>query len=99
MLTIRLAREGRHKRPFFRVVLTEHTRPPQSGYKEVLWWYDPLKHKSELNIEQISQRVDKGAQLSSRVAKMVFNQTNDEKYKKFIKHRTVQRKTKKQEEE
>ena len=27
MLVIRLSRQGRSKRPFYRVVLTEHTKP------------------------------------------------------------------------
>ena len=29
MLVIRLSRQGRSKRPFYRVVLTEHTKPAQ----------------------------------------------------------------------
>jgi len=36
MLKIRLARHGRKKAPFYRIVLTEHTKPAQSGYKLVL---------------------------------------------------------------
>lgn len=36
MLKIRLARGGKHKSPFYRIVLTEHTKPAQSGYMKVL---------------------------------------------------------------
>jgi ribosomal protein S16 len=36
MLKIRLARHGRKKAPFYRIVLTEHTKPAQSGYQTVL---------------------------------------------------------------
>ena len=50
MLTIRLSRHGRSKRPFYRIVLTEHTKPAKFGYKEVLGSYDPLHHKLEKKI-------------------------------------------------
>ncbi len=98
MLTIRLAREGRHKRPFFRVVLTEHTKPPKSGYKEILGWLDPIKHTYHLEIEKIKEWLGKWAQMSSRVAKLAYKESNDEVFKKFIKYREVQRKPRKEEE-
>ena len=51
MLTIRLSRHGRSKRPFFRIVLTEHTKPAKFGYKEVLGSYDPLNHILQADVE------------------------------------------------
>ena len=53
MLVIRLSRQGRSKRPFYRVVLTEHTKPAQCGHLEVLGSYDPLKHIFEADVENI----------------------------------------------
>jgi len=59
MLAIRLARAGKHKSPFYRVVLTEHTKPVQAGYKLVLGWFDPLKHTSEMDIASIKEWIGK----------------------------------------
>ena len=85
MLAIRLSRHGRSKRPFYRVVLTEHTKPAKSGYKAVLGSYDPLKHSFEADIPAIKEWIEKGAHPSERVAKLLFKSTNDTFYKGFYK--------------
>jgi small subunit ribosomal protein S16 len=85
MLAIRLSRHGRSKRPFYRVVLTEHTKPAKTGYKEVLGSYDPLKHEFSANMEAVKSWIEQGAQPSERVAKLLFKSTNDTFYKKFYK--------------
>jgi small subunit ribosomal protein S16 len=59
MLTIRLSRHGRKKIPFYRVVLTEHTKPVKTGYKDVLGWYDPMKHALEVDINRIKEWIAK----------------------------------------
>ena len=87
MLTIRLSRHGRSKRPFYRIVLTEHTKPAKYGYREVLGSYDPLHHKLEANVEAVKERVSKGSQVSERVAKLLFKQTNDALFQKFFEQR------------
>lgn len=84
MLTIRLSRHGRTKRPFYRIVLTEHTKPAKFGYKEVLGSYDPLHHKLEANVGAIKARVAKGSQMSERVAKLLYKDTNDALFQKFF---------------
>lgn len=99
MLAIRLARAGRHKAPFYRIVLTEHTKPAQSGYKLVLGWFDPLKHTSEMDIETIKSWIGKGAQPSQRVAKLAYNSSKDEFFKPYIKEVTRTRKKKNPEDE
>jgi len=71
MLKIRFARAGRTNRPFYHVVATEHTRPPQSGYQEKLGWYDPIKKTHEIDVEAIKAKLKNGAQLSESVAKML----------------------------
>lgn len=91
MLTIRLAREGRKNLPFYRVVLTEHTKPAKSWYKEVLGFYNPISHEINLDIEKVSKYVKNWAHMSSRVAKMAFNQSKDENFKKFIKMSDVKK--------
>ena len=94
MLKIRLARGGRRKAPFFRVVLTEHTKPVQSGYKEVLGWFNPLKHTTELDIDAIKEWIGKGAQPSNRVAKLCLKHSQDEFFKKYIQESDRVRKVK-----
>lgn len=98
MLKIRLARHGRTHKAFFRVVLTEHTKPAQSGYKSVLWWYDPINHKQDLDLETIKSWILKWAQPSQRVAKLAYKVSNDEFFKKYFEIKDIVRKPKKEEE-
>jgi len=54
MLKIRLARAGKRNMPFFRIVLTEHTKAPQNGYKEVLGFYNPISKEFKIkDLEKI----------------------------------------------
>lgn len=72
MLKIRLARAGKKNSPFFRVVLTEHTAPTKSWYKEVLGFFNPISKEFKLNdLETIKKYISQGAQLSPRVEKLV----------------------------
>ncbi len=84
MLKIRLARAGRHKTPFFRIVLTEHTRPIQSGYQDILGFYDPLKHSVNIDVEATKGWIAKGAKPTSRVAKILHQHTGDDSFKQYI---------------
>lgn len=84
MLKIRLARHGRKKLPFYRIVLTEHTKPAQSGYKLVLWWFNPLSHTMEANVEAIKEWISKWAQPTERVAKLLFADTKDNFFKNYF---------------
>ena len=72
MLKIRLARAGKRNSPFFRVVLTEHTAPTKSWYKEVLGFFNPISKDFKLNnLEAIKTYISHGAQLSERVEKLM----------------------------
>jgi len=64
---------------------------------EVFGRFDPLAHKIEVNVEMIKAWIAKGAQLSERVAKILFVETKDELFKKFYVERTRTAKTKKEE--
>lgn len=88
MLKIRLARHGRKNLPFYRIVLTEHTRPAQSGYKLVLWWFNPTAHEMDVNLDEIKIWLSKWAQLSERVAKLLYAKTKDDMFKKYFTERT-----------
>lgn len=88
MLKIRLARHGRKNLPFYRIVLTEHTRPAQSGYKLVLWRYNPIAHEMDVNLDEVKIWLSKWAQLSERVAKLLYAKTKDDMFKKYFTERT-----------
>jgi len=88
MLKIRLARHGRKKAPFYRIVLTEHTKPSQHGYKTVLGRFNPLAHTMEAKVDEIKNWISQGAQPSERVAKLLFAHTKDDLFKKFFVERT-----------
>jgi len=96
MLKIRLAKHGRTHRPFFRVVLTEHTKPVKSGYQKILWWYDPINHKEELAIEEIKKYMTNGAQLSERVARLAYKVSNDDFFKDHFTIKDIKRAKKKE---
>jgi len=72
MLKIRLARAWKKNSPFFRIVLTEHTAPAKSGYKEVLGFFNPISKEFKLNnIDMIKKYISHWAQFSPRVEKLV----------------------------
>jgi small subunit ribosomal protein S16 len=95
MLALRLARTGRKKAAFFRIVLTEHTKPVQAGYKEVLGRYNPLNHKMEVNADRCVELVATGAQPSERLAKLLHTHTKNDVFKKFVVIKNIVRKPKK----
>jgi|TARA_B110000263_G_scaffold66810_1_gene57760 small subunit ribosomal protein S16 len=73
MIKIRLARLGRKKRPFYRIVATNSRSPRDGKFLEILGTYDPLQDPSvvTINKEKVEEWVKKGAQLSNRVQKLV----------------------------
>lgn len=75
MVTIRLARGGAKKRPFYSVVVTDSRKPRDSGYIERLGYYNPLARGQEVTLhlenDRIKHWMDLGAQPSSRVAKLL----------------------------
>ena len=73
MLTIRLSRIGKKKHPFYRVVVTEKTRPRNGRFVEIVGTYDPMKNPAavELNGERVQYWLGKGAQPSDTVRSLI----------------------------
>lgn len=69
MQVIRMRRVGSKKRPFFRIVVTEHHAPRDGAFLEVLGTYNPRTNPESLtlNRERIAYWVSKGAQPSDTV--------------------------------
>lgn len=99
MLRIRLSRHGRKKRPFYRIVLTEHLKQVKSGYKDVLGWFDPLAHTMQVDVESVKEWISKGAKPSERVAKLLYKETKDKMFTKYYEERERKRAVKNPKEE
>ncbi len=73
MLTIRLARIGKKKKPFYRVVVIERTRARDGRVRDAVGTYDPLKKPAEvkLNADRIKYWLGVGAQPSDTVRSFI----------------------------
>ncbi len=73
MLMIRLSRFGKKKHPFYRVVVTEKTRPRNGRFVEIVGTYDPQKNPAlvELDSERVQYWLSKGAQPSDTVRSII----------------------------
>jgi len=69
VLAIRLARIGKKKQPFYRIVVMDKRKPRNGRTVEVVGTYDPLRKPAEvkLNSERITYWLGCGAQPSDTV--------------------------------
>ncbi len=72
MTVIRLARFGRKKRPFYRIVVTDSRKRRDSGWIETLGYYNPLTEPATLKLdeERLNYWLSVGAKMSERVKKI-----------------------------
>jgi small subunit ribosomal protein S16 len=75
VLMIRLARIGKKKHPFYRVVVTEKTRPRNGRFVEIVGTYDPAKKPAliQLKDDRVQYWLGKGAQPSHTVRSFLRN--------------------------
>ena len=75
MVTIRLARGGAKKRPFYHIVVTDSRKPRDSSYIERIGYFNPTAKGQEvrlnIEIERFDYWCDQGAQPSDRVASLI----------------------------
>ena len=75
MLTIRLARSGAKKRPFFHVSVADSRMPRDGRFVERVGYYNPIASgqevRLELDIERIDYWIGQGAQPSDRVLNLL----------------------------
>lgn len=75
MVTIRLARAGAKKRPYYHVVATEKSSSRDGRFIERVGYYNPNARGNEqklvLNLERVEFWRGNGAQISDRVAHLV----------------------------
>lgn len=75
MVTIRLARGGAKKRPFYHIVVTDSRARRDSSYIERLGFFNPSAKGQEVRLnledERIAHWLGEGAKPSERVAKLL----------------------------
>jgi len=75
MVTIRLARGGSKKRPFYHMVVTDKRNARDGRFIERVGFFNPVARGQEERIRVDNERVDhwigQGAQMSDRVRKLV----------------------------
>ena len=75
MLTIRLARSGAKKRPFYHISVADSRMPRDGRFVERVGYYNPIASgqevRLEIDVERIDYWVSKGAQPSERVLNLL----------------------------
>lgn len=75
MVTIRLARGGSKKRPFYHLTVTDSRNARNGRFIERVGFFNPIARGQEERLRVDNERVDywvaQGAQLSERVAALV----------------------------
>ena len=75
MVTIRLARGGSKKRPFYHLTVTDHRNARNGRFIERVGFFNPVARGQEERLRVDADRIEywqgQGAQLSERVAKLL----------------------------
>lgn len=75
MVTIRLARGGAKKRPFYQVVVTDSRNARDGRFIERIGFFNPIANGSaeslRLDLDRVIHWVSQGATVSDRVAALI----------------------------
>lgn len=75
MVTIRLARGGAKKRPFYHLTVTNSRSSRDGRYIERIGFFNPVargnQERLRVDLDRVDHWVGEGAQLSDRVASLV----------------------------
>jgi small subunit ribosomal protein S16 len=71
---IRLSRRGRHKRPFYRIVIADERSPRDGRFLEVVGTYDPLQNpgSTSLKTDRVKHWLGRGAQATTTVKRLLL---------------------------
>ncbi len=72
-VTLRLARHGQKKRPFYRIVAAEKTQKRDGRFLEIVGIYNPMIEPPSLTIkeERVMHWIDNGAEATSVVKSLI----------------------------
>ncbi|ODQ01368.1 MULTISPECIES: 30S ribosomal protein S16 [Salinivibrio] len=75
MVTIRLARHGAKKRPFYQIVVADSRQARDGRFIEKIGFFNPVaqgqEEKLRLDLDRVNHWVGEGAAVSDRVAKLI----------------------------
>ena len=75
MVTIRLARGGSKKRPFYHLTVADQLRPRDGRFIERVGFFNPVARGQEevtrIDLDRVDYWLSKGAQPSDRVAGLI----------------------------
>ncbi len=75
MVTIRLARHGAKKRPFYQIVVADSRFKRDGRFIEKIGFFNPLARGQEerlrLDLDRVNHWVGEGATVSDRAAKLI----------------------------
>ncbi len=75
MVTIRLARGGSKKRPFYHMVVTDKRNARDGRFIERVGFFNPVatgqEERVRVDVERVDHWIGLGAQMSDRVAKLI----------------------------
>ena len=75
MVTIRMARAGAKKRPFYKIIVADRRWAPNSRNIERVGYYNPLAKENEtklkIDMDRVQYWLSKGAKPSARVASLL----------------------------
>ena len=75
MVTIRLARGGSKKRPFYHMVVTDKRNARDGRFIERVGFFNPVatgqEERVRVDVERVEHWIGLGAQMSDRVAKLI----------------------------
>lgn len=75
MVTIRLARHGAKKRPFYQIVVADSRQARDGRFIEKIGFFNPVaqgqEEKLRLDLDRVNHWVGEGASVSDRVAKLI----------------------------
>jgi small subunit ribosomal protein S16 len=71
MLKIRLTRMGKKHQPTYRIVVAAKEKPVRGDYLDLLGTYNPLKGDVQIDKEKALEWLNKGAQPSERLARLL----------------------------
>ncbi len=75
MVTIRLARGGSKKRPFYHLTVTDSRKPRDGSFIERVGFFNPIARGQEerlrVDLDRVNFWIGQGAQASDRVAQLL----------------------------
>ena len=75
MVTIRLARGGSKKRPFYNIVVTDSRNARDGRFIEKVGFFNPIAQgqaeRLRVDLDRVNEWVSKGASQSDRVAQLI----------------------------